>query len=123
MDGLLIIYRYPNKPKSMKIEYVLDKYRLYKNNLNMELSKNDFDRLVCLHPELLNDINILAKEFNYDYFYEPTDLINIFKERIDKQLKYPDKEQYIDCSYISICNIYPKLKEDIDKLYDYYKKK
>ncbi len=27
-----------------------------------------------------------GKEFNYDYHYEPNDLIDIFKERISRQL-------------------------------------
>ena len=46
--------------------------------MNKEFSKNEFDRLVYLYPNLLPKINELAQEFNYDYHYEPNDLIEIF---------------------------------------------
>ena len=37
------------------------------------------------------------------------------------QLYKPDHEQYIDCSYISICNTFPELKPQIDVLYENYR--
>ena len=123
-EGLLKIYRYPNKPETMKQDGsdILDQWRSYKNKLNREFNKNSFDRLVYLHPNLLDKINDLAKEFGYDYHYEPIDLIDIFKVRIDRQLYDLNHEQFIDSAYISICNVFHELKEDIDKLYEYYKK-
>ena len=122
-EGLVRIYRYPNKPSSLKQDGsdVLDKWRFYKNQLNKEFSKNEFDRLVYLHPNLLPKINELAQEFNYDYHYEPNDLIEIFNNRIQQQLYDVEHEQYIDCSYISICSVFPALKPQIDVLYDDYK--
>ena len=122
-EGLLKIYRYPNKPASFKKDGsdILDKYRFYKNKLNMDISKNEFDRLVYLHPNLLSKINELAKEFNYDYHYELNDLIEIFRKRIERQLSNLENEQYIDCSYISICDSFPQLKPEIDDLYNEYR--
>lgn len=121
-EGLLKIYRYPNKPEGLKQDGsdILDKWRYYKNKLNKEFSKDDFDRLVYLHPELLDKANELAKEFGYDYYYEASDLIDIFSSRIERQLYRPDHEQYIDCSYISICNAFPEIKGEIDSLYEEY---
>ena len=112
-EGLVKIYRYPNKPVGFKQggSDILDKWRRYKYKMNKEFSKNEFDRLVYLHPNLLLKINELANEFNYDYHYEPNDLINIFNNRIQRQLYDPDHEQYIECSYISIINSFPELKE------------
>ena len=122
-EGLVKIYRYPNKPAGLKQDGsdILDKWRRYKNKMGMEFSKNEFDRLVCLHPRLLHQINELAQEFGYDYNYEPTDLIEIFNNRIQMQLYNLEHEQYIDCSYISICSAFPELKPQIDDLYTNYK--
>ena len=105
-EGLVRIYRYPNKPAGLKQDGsdILDKWRRYKYKMNKELSKNE-----------------LAQEFNYDYHYEPNDLIEIFSSRIQRQLYDVEHEQYIDCSYISICSAFPNLKSQIDVLYDEYK--
>ena len=122
-EGLLKIYRYPNKPAGMKPDGsdILDKWRFYKYKMNKEFFKYEFDRLACLYPYLLSKINELAKEFNYDYHYESNDLIEIFSYRIKKQLHDPDHEQYIDCSYTCICSAFPELKPQIDALYEEYK--
>ena len=122
-DGLVKIYRYPDKPKGFKQDGsdILDKWRRYKYKMNKEFSKNEFDRLVYLHPKLLFKINELAQEFNYDYHYDLNDLVEIFSNRIQRQLYDMDHEQYIDCSYISICNAFPELKSQVDVLYNNYK--
>ena len=122
-DGLVKIYRYPNKPARFKPDGsdILDKMRFYKNTLKMEISENEFERLAYLRPNLLPKINELAKELNYNYHYEPNDLVEIFKKRIDRQLKDLEHEQYIDCSYLSICSAFPELKQQIDNLYENYK--
>lgn len=122
--GLVKIYRYPDKPETISKDgsNILDKWRFYKNRLNKEFRKEGFDRLVCLYPNLLDKINELAKEFNYDYHYEPNDLIEIFSNRIQHQLGNYKHELYIDSSYISICSAFPSLKPQIDVLYDNYKK-
>ena len=118
-DGLVKIYRYPNKPASLKQDGsdILDKWRRYKNEMHKEFRKDEFDRLVYLYPNLLQKINELANEFNYDYYYEPKDLIDIFNDRIQRQLYDLEHEQYIDCAYVSICNTFPNLKQEIDILY------
>ncbi len=122
-EGLVKIYRYPDKPKNMKKDgsSILDKWRNYRKNYNKEFSKGSFDRLACLHPELLDKINELSKEFGYDYYYEPDDLVVLFKSRVERQLSDLDSEGYVECSYKSICNSFPKLKEEIDTVYDSYK--
>ena len=123
-DGLVKIYRYPDKPFGVKQDGsdILDKWRRYKYKMNKEFSKNEFDRLVYLHPNLLPKINELAQEFNYDYHYEQSDLIEIFDNRIQRQLYDKEHEQYIDCSYISICSAFPNLKPQLDVLYENYQK-
>lgn len=123
-EGLVKIYRYPNKPEGLKQDGsdILDKWRRYKNEMNRDFTKDNFDRLVYLHPNLLPKINELAQEFNYDYHYEPKDLINIFYVRTQRQLYDLDHEQYVDCAYISICDAYPELTSQIEPLYEMYNK-
>ena len=119
-EGLVKIYRYPNKPEGLKEDDILDKWRHYKVDFNKEFTKNEFDRLCYLHPNLLPKINKLAHEFGYDYYYEPNDLIDIFNDRIQRQLYDPEHEQYVDCAYISICSTFPEIKPQIDILYEEY---
>lgn len=122
-EGLVKIYRYPNKPAGMKQDGtdLLDKLRNQKKTLNKEFRKDEFDRLVCLHPELLEKINDLAKEMGCDYSYKPEDLVELFRIMAEMQLRISKYEFYIDCSYISICDTYPELKEKIDVVYGLYK--
>lgn len=121
--GIIKIYRYPDKPNSFKQDGsdILDKWRKYKYKMNKEFSKDSFDRLVCLYPNLLSKINDLVKEFNYDYHYEPKDLVSLFENRINRQLSNLNNEQYIESSYIRICEEYPELLSQIDALYESYK--
>ena len=99
---------------------ILDKWRYYKNELNREFSKNEFNRLVYLHPNLMQQINDLAREFYYNYHYEPADLIKIFNLAIHAQLHRSDCEQYIKSAYISICSTFLEIKPQIDDLYNDY---
>ena len=124
-EGLIKIYRYPNKPEGLKKDgtYILDKWRYYRKAFNKEFTKAGFDRLVYLHPELLDQINELAQEFGYDYHYEREDLIDLFKFRVESQLIDLEHEQFVDCAYISICSTFPELKEKIDVIYNHYKEK
>lgn len=119
-EGLIKIYRYPNKPNRMTKTSILDKYRFYKERLNKVYTKKDFDRLVYLHPEILNEINALAKEFELDYEYNINDLVDLFKNRVDMQIFDSSHEQYIDCAYQNIIDNFPNLKEKLDLEYNKY---
>lgn len=120
--GEIKIYRYPNKPKGMQKDNsdILDKWRRYKKDLGREFELYEFDRLVFLHPNLIDKINELACEFQYDYHYEEKDLISIFQKRVDIQLHDLQIEQYIDCAYNSICDTFPNIVDEITKIYDDY---
>ncbi|MDE5630432.1 MAG: hypothetical protein K2I70_02415 [Bacilli bacterium] len=121
-EGLIKIYRYPNKPKGVPVDSsdILDKWRYYKQNLGREFRWYEFDRLFFLHPYLLDKINELANEFQYDFHYEERDLIAIFQKEVDVQLNGLQNERYIDCAYQSICDTFPLIAEDITKIYTDY---
>ena len=121
-EGLLKIYRYPNKPDYISEDYLIDKWRMYKDQMNVIYDKNRFDRFVYLHPELLDKTNRLIKEFGLDFSYTINDLLFLFSSRIERQLYDDTHEQYIECAYMNMCNTYPGLKPDLDSLYEGYKK-
>ena len=123
--GLIKIYRCPNKPKGLSNDgnNYIKKWRYYKYKLHKEFKKYEFDRFVLLHPELLDKINLLANEFGYDYHYVASDLLELFRKSVEYQLLNIDNEQYIDSSYISICNNFPDLKSELEKVYNEYIKK
>lgn len=118
-EGLVKIYRYPNKPKGLKSDgsTILDKWRFYQENLHKVFRKEEFDRLVFLRPELLEKINAFSQEMGYGYSYKPVDLVDLFRSKIERQLTYPDREQFLESARISICREYPQLKPEIDALY------
>ena len=122
-EGLLKIYRYPNKPDSMKMDGsdILDKWRRYKEKFGHKFTKNEFDRLVCLRPNLLDKINELLKEFGYGFSYTKNNIIEIFKSRIERQLRDLDHEQYIESSYISIGEAFPELSPELDIIFGEYR--
>ncbi len=93
-QGLIKIYRYPNKPAKLKQDSsnILDKLINLKRKYNIDLEKNVFDRLAYLHPNLLDKINEFTKECGLDYFYRYSDLIELFKSRIERQLSNPEHE-------------------------------
>ena len=121
-EGLLKIYRYPDKPEYLKKDFsdIFDKWRYYKREFNKTMGQNNFDRLIYLHPNLLEQANELLKEFGIDYQYSKNDIVRIFQERINRQLEDLTNEQYIECSYQMICEFYPELTDQATELFNYY---
>lgn len=120
--GLLTIYRYPNKPKGMPTngEDIINKYRFYKNKLGMDMPINKLERLVFLHPYLLEEVNKLAKEFGTNVKFTKEDLVRIFEDRVKRQLHDLEHVQFIECAYPLIIGNYPELSEEITPIYNYY---
>ena len=117
------IYRYPNRPEYIPNDDsdIIDICRYSKNELNKSFTKNNFDRLVCLYPNLLEQANNLAKEFGLDFHYEPEDLIDLFEKGTKRQLENPDYELYIDSVYQRIEEFYPNIGMQIEPIYNGYK--
>ena len=106
------IYKYPNKPKSIPSDNsdLIEKQIMYQQISNKDVTKQCFERLVLLHPELLDKINQKLKEINPNSeIFKKEDLITLFEKAIINQKNNPDKEQYLKSIYISVANIYPEL--------------
>lgn len=121
-EGIIKIYRYPNKPNRMQSDNsdIIEKWKYYKNELNKNFTKRDFDRLVFLHPYLLNKVNEVIGYFGIDYSYKVEDLITIFQERVKIQLHDITHEQYIECAFKLICDTYPEISDNINNIFDDY---
>ncbi len=123
-QGLLKIYRYPNKPAAFKPDGsdIIDKWRWMTKDLGHKFDSNSFERLFYLRPNLLSQINELAKELSVDVHFEESDYVSIFERRIQRQLNNPDNEQYVESAYIMAIEAFPELKEQLDPLLEEYKK-
>lgn len=110
-NGLIKLYTYPNKPKEIPTDNsdLIDKEIRQNKRENKSITRKSFERLILLHPNLMNKINQKLIELNLEPFNN-NDLINLFEESILKQAIYPNYEQYLNSIVISISKSYPELK-------------
>lgn len=116
-NGLVKLYTYPNKPK----EIPNDNSDLIEKEIrqNKSITKKSFERLILLHPNLMNKINQKLIELNLKPFNK-NDLINLFEEAILKQAIYPNYEQYLNSIVISISKTYPELKQIFEQKLQFF---
>ena len=108
-EGFVKIYHYPNRPNTIPLD---DSDLLSRTfaKLDSNLKHSDFERLLFLHPNLLERVNEKAIELNEDFIpFTKIDLINIFEKFVMLQMIYPDKEFFLKSSFVSISEIYPEL--------------
>lgn len=117
--GDIELYLYPNKPKNMSNDDldIIDKEIFYITKMNKIKSKNEFDRLIYLHPNLIEEVNNkILPLLNIEEKYTKDDLIKIFENRVNRQNQNKEHEQFIECAYEMIVNYYPELKDKLDIL-------
>ena len=123
-EGAIKIYRYPDRPKGFPADssHLIDKLRRYEK-LGHKTTKEDLERLFCLHPYLMEKINAYAEEKKLGVSYSKRDLIKIFGNNVKKQLlsRKKDQEFYIESSYKSIIETFPELTVAMDQLYGRYR--
>lgn len=116
-NGLIKIYNYPNKPKEIPIDNsdLIDK----EIRQSKSITRKSFERIILLHPNLMNKINQKLIELNHEPFNK-NDLINLFEEAILKQAIYPNYEQYLNSIVISILQTYPELKQIFEQKLQFF---
>lgn len=119
-EGLINVYTYPNRPGYIpEDDHDLIKKQYYlKEKLNKQIDKHNFDRLLFLHPNLLEKINECIKDFGIDYQYTKEDIVNIFDYYIERSKVDTEHELYIDNAYKLLTIYYPELVPEIDVLLD-----
>lgn len=111
-EGKIQLYTYPNKPKDIPMDSsdLIDKQIRQQQRNNQPITKESFERLILLHPYLIDKVNQKMDELNLNIKpYKKEDLIRLFENAVIKQAIYPEKEQYLKSVIISISNSYPEL--------------
>lgn len=111
-NGKIQLYIYPNKPKEIPQDSsdLIDKQIKQQQRNNSSITKQSFERIVLLHPNLIDKVNQKMVELNLNEEpYKKEDLISLFTNAVIRQTINPDREQYLKSIVISISNIYPDL--------------
>lgn len=110
-EGKIELYMYPNKPKEIPQDSsdLIDKQIRHQLRRNKPVTKKSFERIVLLHPYLIEKVNEKMGSLNLkEEPYKKEDLINLFSKAVIKQMYDGEKEQYLNSILISISTIYPE---------------
>ena len=115
-DGKIKMYNYPNKPMDIPMDDsdLIEKEIEYCNRSNVPIKKELFNRLVYLHPNLINKVNDILSSLGFEMFTE-MDIVNEFNYNIMRQMIDNKHERYLNSAYISITNCFPNLKQVLDE--------
>ncbi len=119
-EGKIKLYIYPNKPKEIPQDSsdLIDKQIKQNQRDNNPITKKSFERIVLLHPYLIDKVNQKMIELGLDVEpYQKDDLINLFSNAVIMQDTNPNNEQYLKSILISISNTYPELLPILNKEY------
>lgn len=110
-QGKVKIYTYPQKPLGHPEDNsdLIDKQLEQDKRSNRPTTRESFERLILLHPNLMDKINKKMIELNIQPFTQE-DLIILFEDAVIKQAIYPNYEQYLESIVISTSKTYPKLE-------------
>ena len=111
-EGKIQLYTYPNKPKDIPIDNsdLIEKQIRQQQRNKQPITKKTFDRLILLHPYLIDKVNQKMIELNLNVEqYHKEDIIDLFENAVIKQAVYPEMEQYLNSIIISVSNSYPTL--------------
>ncbi len=111
-EGKIQLYIYPNRPERIPLDNsdLIEKQIKHNQRNNTPITKSSFERIVLLHPYLINKVNQKMSELGLvEEPYKKEDLINLFSNAVMIQAFFPEKEQYLKSIIISISNIYPEL--------------
>lgn len=121
--GIIKLYRYPNRPNSIPLDDsdLIEKELKHATRENRPITQETFERLLLLHPKLLEKVNYIACLKNNDFVpFKKEDLIDIFEKFLLMQMIYPSKEYFIKSALKEILEFSPEfspiLQEKIDLL-------
>lgn len=110
-EGKIKLYMYPNRPKEMPFDnsdLIRKQLNQFKRN-NSSITKNGFNRLILLHPDLINKVNEILIQNKVEDLFKKEDLIDLFENSVIMQSINPNREQYLKSSVIEISKLYPEL--------------
>lgn len=113
-SGIIKIFPYPTKPIGHPEDNsdLIDKQIIQNTRDNKPVTRESFERLILLHPNLMDKVN---KRFPEIKTFTEEDLIRLFEDAVIKQTLYPNYEQYLKSIVISISKTYPELTQFFDE--------
>lgn len=111
-DGLIQLHYYPDRPEKIpeddsdliNVELRMAQIR------NRKIRKENFERLLFFHPNLLDRVNSLLTQEIENYIpYKKEDLVTIYEKYVLLQMIYPEREYFLSSSLIAITKEYPDL--------------
>ncbi|HBA38036.1 MAG TPA: hypothetical protein DCY94_04885 [Firmicutes bacterium] len=117
MEGLIEIYRYPKRPEYIPEDDhdLLEKEIRYAGN---PPTRKDFERLLLLHPTLLDKINdyCISKSPEFQKFTK-LDILAIFDDFLVRAKNNPSKEYFLKSAKEMIILTFPELAPSLDEKY------
>ncbi len=116
--GLIRLYRYPNKPKFIPSNDMdlLEKNIKWINSNILPLKRESFERLLFLHPSLLDEINQYGSKFISNFIpFKKEELVELFEKNIKLQKSKPNHEFFISSAYMAITTAFPELTALLDE--------
>ena len=111
-DGLIQLYYYPDRPEKIPeddSDLINVELRMAQMK-NRKIRKENFERLLFLHPNLLDRVNSLLTQEIENYIpYKKEALVTIYEKYVLLQMIYPEREYFLSSSLIAITKEYPDL--------------
>ena len=100
-EGLIQIYHYPKRSESIPKDDLdlLERTIEYTKMKNESVNKLTFERLLYLHPNLLEKVNETLSNMG-EPTYQKEELTDIFEKFIFKQMTNPEKEYFLKSSML-----------------------
>ncbi len=111
-EGKVQLYIYPNRPPYIPQDSsdLIDKQIKQEQRDNIPTTKQSFERIVLLHPYLIEKVNTKMAELNLkEEPYQKEDLITLFRKAVIGQAIEPNRERYLKSIVLSLSNTYPEL--------------
>lgn len=104
--------------KATKIRYNYILAQLYERQNDKAKAINYYDKVIKMNPPYYTSFNAqMAKAFSYDPATQSKDI----RKTLDKALKDPRNEEYLDQIYYALATV-EKNDNNVDKAIEYYKK-
>ncbi len=122
-EGLIQIYHYPKRSESIPKDDLdlLERTIEYTKMKNESVNKLTFERLLYLHPNLLEKVNETLSNMG-EPTYQKEELTDIFEKFIFKQMTNPEKEYFLKSSMLQISTTYPNLTNSLKQKMEIFSK-
>lgn len=116
--GLIKMYHYPERPMSIPRDDsdLIEKELRQAERNNRKVNRSTFERLLFLHPNLLEQVNKVGCLKSKDFIpFKKEELLDIFDKFLVRQIIYPEREKFLSSAVRSFSNTYPEFNKVIQE--------